>query len=155
ARVAQRRASAHRSVPRTTMRRVATGSIVAGTPVRIRRLLTLALLPFALATLTGLIVLWPAHAHHRPARSLGAVTPLVNATVESVESATCPGGGGGRCSTVYVTVTSGPDRGKPAILPDVALGPGVPVLHEGNRVVLGRSVDPTNRRVDYHFDDYQ
>ena len=56
---------------------------------------------------------------------------------------------------MYVSVTSGPDRGKSAILPDVALGPGVAELHRGDKVVLGRTVDPTDGRVDYYFDDYQ
>jgi uncharacterized membrane protein len=37
----------------------------------------------------------------------------------------------------------------------VALGPGVPELHRGDKIVLGRTVDPTNGRVDYYFDDFQ
>jgi uncharacterized membrane protein len=120
----------------------------------VRRLLTLAVIPFVLGTVVGLVVLWPAHQHHRTVRSLGAPAKLVNATVVQVDTASCPEGGG-RCSTVSVTVTSGPDRGHSAILPDVALGPGVPELHRGDKLVLGRTVDPTNGRVDYYFDDYQ
>src|SRR5207253_240776 len=71
-----------------------------------------------------------------------------------VQAETCPAGAG-RCTSVYLKVTSGPDRGESAILPDVALGPGVPVLHEGDKVVLGRTVDPTSGHVDYYFSDYQ
>jgi uncharacterized membrane protein len=56
---------------------------------------------------------------------------------------------------VYVDVTSGSDRGHSAILPEVALGPGVAELHRGDKVVLGRTVDPTDGHVDYYFDDFQ
>jgi uncharacterized membrane protein len=121
----------------------------------VRRLLTFALLPFVVGTVVGLVALWPAHQRHRTVRSLGTPARLVNANVVDVETKECPDGGGGRCSTVSVSVTSGPDRGQSAILPDVALGPGVPELHRGDKVVLGRTVDPTNGHVDYYFDDYQ
>ena len=111
-------------------------------------------MPFVLATAVGLAVLWPAHQHHRSVRSLGAPATLVDATVASVDTNNCPEGGG-RCSTVFVRVTGGPDHGHTAILPDVALGPGVPVLHKGDHIRVGRTVDPTNGRVDYYFADYQ
>src|SRR5260370_41867211 len=81
-----------------------------GTPLRVRRLLAAALVPFVLATVVGLVVLWPAHQRHRAARTLGAPAELVNGTVASVDTHACPAGGG-RCSTVYVRVTGGPDRG--------------------------------------------
>ena len=126
----------------------------ARTPLRVRRLLAAALVPFVLATAVGLAVLWPARQRHRPARSFGTPAQLVNGTVASVDTHPCPAGGG-RCSTVFARVTSGADRGHPAILPDLALGPGVPLLHEGDRIVLGRTVDPTNGHVDYYFADYQ
>jgi len=122
---------------------------------RLRRLLVLILLPFVVAIAVGFVVLWPAHQRHRAAaRALGTPARLVNGTVASVETRPCETGGG-RCSTVFVRVTSGPDRGRSAILPDLTLGPGEPVLHDGDRIVLGRSVDPTNGRVDYYFADYQ
>jgi uncharacterized membrane protein len=74
--------------------------------------------------------------------------------VASVQAEACPAGAG-RCTTVFLDVTSGPDHGRSAILPDVALGPGVPLLHDGDRIVVGRTVDPTSGHVDYYFADYQ
>jgi uncharacterized membrane protein len=120
----------------------------------VRRLLTFALIPFVVGTVVGLVVLWPAHQRHHSVRALGTPAKLVNASVVQVDTRSCPDGGG-RCSTVYAKVTSGPDHGKSAILPDVALGPGVAELHRGDKVVLGRTVDPTDGRVDYYFDDFQ
>lgn len=123
-------------------------------PPRVRRLLVIALVPFVVGTVVGLAVLWPSHYRRHTVRSLGTPAALVNGTVTSVQGEACPAGAG-RCTTVYLDVTSGPDRGTSAILPDVALGPGVPVLHTGDKVVLGRTVDPTNGHVDYYFSDYQ
>jgi uncharacterized membrane protein len=121
----------------------------------VARRLNLALIPFVIGTIVGLIVLWPAHQKHRSVRALGTPAQLVNATVTQVDTGPCQQQGAGRCSTVYVTVTSGADHGHSAILPEVALGPGVAELHRGDKVVLGRTVDPTDGHVDYYFDDYQ
>ena len=41
------------------------------------------------------------------------------------------------------------------MLPEVALGPGVPTLRAGDRVVVGRAVEPTTGKVSYYFADYQ
>jgi uncharacterized membrane protein len=112
-----------------------------------------ALLPFALATAVGLVVLWPHH-HVRAPRNLGAPAQLVHATVADVRTTPCQGGAT-QCSSVGVRVTSGPDRGRAALLPEVALGPGVPALRAGDRVVLGRSVEAGTGRVSYYFADYQ
>jgi uncharacterized membrane protein len=120
----------------------------------VRRLLTLALLPFVAGTVVGLIVLWPAHQHHRTVRTLGTPAQLVNATVTDVQRASCSGADT-PCITVTVDVTSGPDHGHSAYLPEMTLGPGVPTLHDGDKIVVGRTVDPTSGHVDYYFDDYQ
>src|SRR5438132_1528852 len=101
----------------------------------VNRMLAVALAPFVLAMGVGLWLLWPAHQHHRTVRSLGAPARLVDGTVDNVQTGTCSAGEG-RCSTVYVRITSGPDRGHPAILSDVALGPGVPELHSGDHIRL-------------------
>jgi uncharacterized membrane protein len=119
------------------------------------RRLNLALIPFVVGTIVGLVVLWPTHQKHRSVRSLGTPAQLVNATVTQADTGACQEQIAGRCQTVYVSVTSGADRGHSAILPGVALGPGVAELHRGDKVVLGRTVDPTDGHVDYYFDDYQ
>jgi uncharacterized membrane protein len=56
---------------------------------------------------------------------------------------------------VYLRITSGPDKGQTSLLPDVALGPGVPLLHGGDKIVVGRSTSPGSSQVDYYFADYQ
>ncbi|TML37982.1 MAG: YibE/F family protein [Actinobacteria bacterium] len=129
------------------------GSRPAARPGRMHRLLAAAVLPFAVATVVGLVVLWPHH-RVRPARDLGVPARLVDATVVDVRDAPCQGGAT-TCSSVGVRVTSGPDRSKPALLPEVALGPGVPTLRAGDRIVVGRAVDPTTGKVSYYFADYQ
>jgi uncharacterized membrane protein len=78
---------------------------------------------------------------------------LVDATVTSARNAPCPAVQN-VCSTVRVRVTSGPDRGKTTQLPELTFGADVPTLEQGDRVVLGRVVDPTGR-VDYYFSDLQ
>src|SRR5437879_13836860 len=81
---------------------------------RTGRMLAVALARFVVGVVFGLVVLWPAHQHHRGVRSLGAPASLVNATVASVDTSPCPAGGG-QCSTVFIRVTSGPDHGHTAI----------------------------------------
>jgi uncharacterized membrane protein len=135
------------------------GHAEAGGPVPpvIRRRLLFAVLPFAIATLVGLLVLWPAHAHPKTTRTLGPAAQLVNARVADVSTAKCAQGGGGPglCQTVYLRITSGPDKGQTSLLPDVALGPGVPLLRGGDKIVVGRSASPGSTQVDYYFADYQ
>jgi uncharacterized membrane protein len=119
---------------------------------RIRALLGIALAPFAVATVVGLVVLWPAHRFH-PTRDLGPPAQLVNGTVTAVDTRSCSVGGS-RCSNVSVDVTSGPERGQKTFLPDLVLGPGVPLLHSGEKIVLGRAVDGTGDAT-YYFADFQ
>jgi uncharacterized membrane protein len=120
---------------------------------RTRALLSAALAPMVVATIFGLVALWP-HTHtRRLPDSFGPPAALVDATVTSVASARCPAVQNA-CSTVRVRVTSGPDRGHPAQLPELTFGADVPTLKVGDRVVLGRTVDPTGR-VDYYFSDLQ
>jgi uncharacterized membrane protein len=105
------------------------------------------------ATIIGLVALWP-HTHtRRLPGSFGPPAELVDGTVTSVVTTRCPAAQKS-CSTVRVRVTSGPDRGRSAQLPELTFGTDVPKLEQGDRVVLGRSVDPTGR-VDYYFSDLQ
>jgi uncharacterized membrane protein len=117
-------------------------------PVRVG--LALALLPFALATIVGLIALRPTH-RFRARNNLGRPAQLVDATLTSVTEKPCVDGG--RCFTVVARLTSGPEKGLPAYLPQLSEGSGIPVLHTGDKVVLGRAV--AGGQVDYYFADYQ
>src|SRR5207244_8609393 len=120
---------------------------------RTRALLSAALAPMVLATIVGLVALWPHTRTRRLPASFGPPAELVDATVTAVASKRCPADQN-VCSTVRVRVTSGPDRGHSAQLPELTFGADVPTLKIGDRVVLGRSVDPTGR-VDYYFSDLQ
>jgi uncharacterized membrane protein len=107
---------------------------------RVRRLLLLALLPFVLATLAGLVLLWPGEA--RPAEGLGVAQQTVRGTVVRTDPAPCdeqaeePDG----CLRAEVRLTSGPDEGDvvPLTVPTGASSIEVKV---GSRLVLG--VEPT------------
>ena len=120
---------------------------------RTRALLLAALVPLVLATIVGLVALWPEHRTHSLPGDASPPVDLVDATVTSVVSAPCPAVQN-VCSDVRVRITSGTDRDDSARLPEVILGADVPRLERGDRVVLGRTEDPTGR-VDYYFSDFQ
>jgi uncharacterized membrane protein len=124
-------------------------------PARVNRLLLLAIAPLVLATLVGLVVLWPGDPPARPS-NLGAPAALETATVGTVTEGPCGGGGqGGRgtCQTATLRLTSGPDEGTSTVL-EVSVGPGNPSLERGDRIVVGRVPDPAQGNV-YYFSDYQ
>jgi uncharacterized membrane protein len=114
-----------------------------GTPAwsspRIRKVLLLALLPFALATLLGLVLLWPDDV---PAAQpgLGLAQETVQGTVVGIGRAPCDPGSEELCTQATVELTSGPDRGTRVPLL-VAAGPGSVEVRDGMKVVLG--VEPT------------
>ena len=120
---------------------------------RIRVLLSVALVPIVVATIVGLVALWPESRTHSLPGEAGPPTDLTDATVTSVVSKPCPAAQN-VCSDVRVRITSGPDRGGSARLPELILGADVPRLERGDRVVLARTEDPTGR-VDYYFSDFQ
>jgi uncharacterized membrane protein len=120
---------------------------------RTRVLLLAALVPLVLATIAGLVALWPENRTKSLPGDIGPTADLVNATVTSVTSAPCPAAQN-ICSHVRVRVTSGPDRGDRVQLPELILGADVPGLERGDRVVLGRTEDATGR-AEYYFSDFQ
>ena len=111
--------------------------------------------PLLLATIVGLVVLWPpGDAVHRPT-SFGPPTQLIDGTVEAYRQVPCQGsplGAGGRCRVATVRLTEGPEKGRTTDL-DLFEGPGQPPLHTGDPVVLGRADD--RGQVDYYFSDFQ
>ena len=116
-------------------------------------MLGLALVPFVVATVAGLVWLWPRHATVAT-HPLGKATPLVNATVSSARVTPCATGPG-VCQDVAIRVTSGPDAGRTVALPQTQLGPGVTTVKGGERIVAGRVVDPASGHVYYYFADFQ
>jgi uncharacterized membrane protein len=105
---------------------------------RTRRLVTAVLVPAAIATLIGLIALWPDRPESTPAgdgqRALGTVTALAE---QACGAGAAPGE---RCGTASVRITEGP--GAPDLQTvDLPTGPGAPRLAVGDDVVLLFSPD--------------
>ena len=128
------------------------GALAPASP-RVRLLLAVAVAPFVLATLVGLVVLWPHHQrHHATGITAAAPVKLVHGTVNEVRTRRCQPDDS-LCSDVDVHVTSGPDQGQTTTLTSVQFGPGVPKLTPGDRIVLGR--DDSGGAVTYYFADFQ
>ena len=111
-------------------------------------------LPLLLATIVGLVVLWPDGHSLRPT-SFGPPTRLINGTVEVDRAVACkgrPSGAASNCRVATVRLTQGPEKGTTVDL-DLFEGPGQPRLQVGDPVVLGRADD--RGRVDYYFSDFQ
>ncbi|MCX9193653.1 hypothetical protein C3Y87_20150 [Carbonactinospora thermoautotrophica] len=131
---------------------------------RVRRLLVALLAPFAVATLVGLVVLWPSGAYRTTVRGLGFDQQLARGTVQAVENVSCteagpagadgaaadgaaapegpdgpgeggPGTGQDACARVTVRITEGPGAGRET-RQVVSLAPGNPRFTVGDGVVL-------------------
>lgn len=115
---------------------------------RARWLLWATLLPIALATVAGLLALYPYGGVHvgvpqqyQPFVNGQAI--IVDGTVASVATEKCPGSGtpgqaAGQCQKATVDVTSGPDAGKRVVV-EVGAVTGTPLLSDGERITLARS----------------
>ena len=127
--------------------------------------LGLVVVPALVATLVGLVWLWPREAAG-PAPAFGERADLVDGVVTGTRRVSCdelageaaddhpPPEGVMPCRTEVVTVrlTSGPDRGRPTAF-ELVEGPGQPRLDAGDRIVLGRSADADG--TSYFFSDFQ
>ncbi|MGH2771609.1 MAG: YibE/F family protein [Actinomycetota bacterium] len=134
------------------------------TPANIRRLLALITLPFALATLAGLVVLWPEGSTRKAA--VDFPSGLADATVTAVEEGPCPGFDtpskldedaasepAQTCTQGRATLTSGPDRGREAAF-DLSEGVSPLPVKEGDKIVLAK--DPkAPAGEEYYFADRQ
>ncbi|WP_279582706.1 YibE/F family protein [Fodinicola feengrottensis] len=119
------------------------------------------LLPMGLATLIGLLFLYPYGGTHVgvPPQYQPFVTgqaQIVDGTVTSITTQACPdsgtanqGGAAGQCQRAAVSVTSGPDTGKQVTI-DVGGVTGTPLLATGERITLART---TADGVVYSFND--
>ena len=110
-----------------------------------------------LATLIGLIVLWPPPTTTRlGGENLGTPVDLVDATVVAAPVVPCRSALPGvalTCRDVTARLDSGPEKGQTTVL-DITEGPDQPTLRAGDRIVLGRADDPV-AGVAYYFSDYQ
>jgi uncharacterized membrane protein len=125
-------------------------------PPQLRRILVVSIGAFMVATVVGLVVLWPpATATGQPAPELGTPVQLVNAKVTASALVPCGStlpGPNLVCRSVTVKLDQGPEKGTTTVL-DITDSPDQPTLRVGDRVILGRSADPTG--VAYYFSDYQ
>lgn len=121
----------------------------------VNRALFVTVLPLLVATLVGLVVLWPdGDAVDRPT-SFGPPVQLVDGTVEADRVVPCKGsplGVASECRVATVRLSEGPEKGETTDL-ELFEGPGQPRLHDGDKVVLGRALDRVG--VDYYFSDFQ
>jgi uncharacterized membrane protein len=108
-----------------------------------RRVVTVLLVPAAVATIVALIVLWPpAPASPDVVGEQGGVRAL--GTVTAVAEQACPPAANGaeqpqgwvqRCGSATVTVTGGPGKGQSVVV-DLPQGPAATELHVRDDVVL-------------------
>lgn len=124
-------------------------------PPKVRRILVAAVAPALLATLIGLVLLWPSGDGPDRPSVLGGAVELETATVENVRRSPCMFGPEDRtvCQNATLRITSGPDEGSQITL-DISEGPGNPSLRTGDGIVVGRATDPVQGTL-YYFADYQ
>ena len=121
------------------------------------RLLALAVLPVIVATVTGLIVLWPdagQRARTLPPEELASQAQLIDGVVTADEALPCedqPDSVGG-CRVVTVRIDGGPEKGATTEL-QLFDGAGQPKVTVGDKVIIGRVADTTG--VSYYFSDFQ
>lgn len=123
---------------------------------RTRRRVTAAVVPFAIATAIGMIALWPPEARLDVPGAAGPAQAQYRGVVAEVTSSPCenlPGQEGFTCSVVDVRLEEGPEEGSRVSL-DMAEGPNVRHVSEGDNVIVARAADevPGQR---YYFVDYE
>ncbi len=125
-------------------------------PQRLRRIVAGVVGLFIVATLIGLIVMWPPATPRDPSGGLGTPVDLVNATVTAAPVVPCRSALPGValvCRDVTARLDSGPEEGQSTTL-DITESPDQPTLREGDKIILGRAADP-GVPVAYFFSDYQ
>ena len=127
-----------------------------GRPLRLGRTVRVAiaalLVPCALATLIGLVLLWPSGAG--PGAPVGAEQP-VQGTVTAAQASDCaPGSGDAACAGLVIRMSDGPLPGRD-LVQIVPVEPGTPRFAVGDEIVLGWSgADPASPG-SYRVADFQ
>ncbi len=131
-----------------------------GSPLRLpgplRRLLAGVIGVFVLATVVGLVVLWPPPTPKDRTGALGTKVDLFDATVTAAPAVPCRSAVPGValvCRDVTARLSSGPEEGESTTL-NITESPDQPTLSVGDRVVLARAADP-GQAVTYFFADFQ
>ena len=118
----------------------------------VRLLLAALLVPCAVATLVGLVVLWPGTT---PGTGGVVGQQAVHGMVISVTATDCTHGTGqGGCAAVIVHLTDGPRAGR-NLVQIVPLEPGTPRFEVGDEIVLGWSGGDPDQPGSYQIVDFQ
>jgi uncharacterized membrane protein len=133
---------------------------------RARLLLVVLVIPLLAATVLGLVVLWPADASPPTPDFMGGPAKLADGTVVRLDRRPCGGGTdtastdkAALCQEASVKLTSGAGRATGTVVPvEVGQGADSPVLHPGDKIVVGRA--GTGRAGDadaggWYFSDFQ
>lgn len=125
-------------------------------------LMLLVLVPIALATVVGLVALWPSGEPSRAQLAQETFQPpgttYPDATVQTLQTSDCSAGSASgqqlTCGTAVVEITEGEGEGDfvSVDLPPEVVSTGV---QAGDGFVLSRTVDPTTGDPSYQFVDFQ
>ncbi|GAA3235266.1 hypothetical protein GCM10017691_32510 [Pseudonocardia petroleophila] len=119
---------------------------------RVRILIAALLVPCAMATLVGVVLLWPGGPSVAPPAT--AQTP-VQGEVTAAQATDCsPGSGAGGCVALVVRMADGPLPGRD-LVQVVPVEPGTPTIGVGDDVVLGYSGGDATDPGSYQVVDFQ
>jgi uncharacterized membrane protein len=120
---------------------------------RVRIFIAALLVPCALATLVGVVLLWPSGGP--PASARPVAQQPVHAEVTATSKADCsPGSGDGQCLGLVLRMADGPLPGRD-LVQVVPVEPGSPTFVVGDPVVLGWSGGDPNDAGSYQVVDFQ
>jgi uncharacterized membrane protein len=133
---------------------------------RARLLLLVLVIPLLTATALGLVVLWPADANPPTPDFMGAPAELADATVVEVDRQPCGGApvdpsveGGDQavlCQKASVKLTGGAEAETGKVVDiEVSQGADSPVLHKGDKIVVGRAGTGEGDDGGWYFSDFQ
>jgi uncharacterized membrane protein len=122
------------------------------------RIVLAILIPAGLATLVGLIFLWPGGVA-KPAQPAGTDQRAYGDVVEVRQQACPPGqansnGPAMPCGRAAISITDGPGAGT-TVAVDLPQGPGAPTVHQGDQVVLGYTPASAGIPAQYVVVDHQ
>ena len=125
-------------------------------------LMLLVLVPIALATVVGLVALWPSGEPSRAQQASDTFQPpgttYPDATVQTLQTSDCSGGSPSgqqlTCGTAVVEITEGEGEGDfvSVDLPPEVVSTGIA---QGDGFVLSRTIDPSTGNPSYQFVDFQ
>lgn len=120
---------------------------------RVRTALTVAVVPFVVATLTGLVLLWPSDAKVLTQAELP--TDLIDGEVTGITPIECRGGGSGEvgCQSIDVRLDEGAQKGRSVSI-ELVDDASSPRLEIGDDIVVAYAPDAVEE-LKYYFADFQ